>query len=118
MTTKKPPLRAVADDEVVPPAKPLSVAQAAKSGSHRDLLVAMRDRIADTVTNGNCPPRDLASLTKRLQDIANEIEAIDAREDDAAPGRLRELESALREIQPDHPMLTGTVDDRYDASAI
>jgi len=81
-------------------------------------LVAMRDRIAETVTNAACPPRDLASLTKRLQDIANEIEAIDAREDDEAPGRLRELEAALREIQPEHPLLTGTVDDRYDASAI
>lgn len=119
MSTKKPPsLRAVADDEVAAPAKPLSVTQAAKSGSHRDLLVAMRDRIAETVTNAACPPRDLASLTKRLQDIANEIEAIDAREDDEAPGRLRELEAALREIQPEHPLLTGTVDDRYDASAI
>ncbi|MDV2474225.1 hypothetical protein F8M49_30045 [Rhodococcus zopfii] len=118
MATRKV-LRAVADDEVAAPAKPLSVTQAAKSGSHRDLLVAMRDRIAETVTNAGCPPRDLASLTKRLQDIADQIEAIDAREADETPAhRLRDLEAALREINPEHPLLTGAVDDRYDASAI
>jgi hypothetical protein len=110
------PLRAVADDERVP--EQLSVAEAATSGSHRALLVAMRDRIAKTVTNDGCPPRDLASLTKRLQDIANEIEAIDARDDDAPGRRLHELEAALREIDPNHPLLAGAVDDRYDASAI
>ncbi|MDF3309764.1 hypothetical protein P3H15_32620 [Rhodococcus sp. T2V] len=116
MATQKP-LRAVADGETAP--EPLSVQDAAKSGSHRALLVAMRDRIAETVTNSGCPPRDLASLTKRLQDIANEIEAIDAREDDESPdNRLRALETALRELAPDHSLLAGTVDDRYDASAI
>lgn len=74
----KPRLRAVVPDEK-PPAKPKSVEQAAKSGSHRDLLVAMRDRIAVTVSNPDCPPRDLAALTRRLQDIAKEIESIDLR---------------------------------------
>lgn len=59
--------------------KKLDVAQAAASGTHRDLLVAMRDRIAKTVRNEDCPPRDLAALTRRLQDIAKEIEAIDLR---------------------------------------
>ena len=116
MATSKS-LRAVADDETAP--APLSVEQAAKTGSHRDLLVAMRDRIAETVAGAGCPPRDLASLTKRLQDIANEIEAIDAREDDESPdNRLRALETALRELAPNHSLLAGTVDDRYDASAI
>lgn len=74
----KPRLRAVPPDEK-PPAKPKSVAEAAKSGSHRDLLEAMRDRIAVAVSNPECPPRDLAALTRRLQDIAKEIEAIDLR---------------------------------------
>jgi hypothetical protein len=55
------------------------VAQAAASGSHRDLLVAMRERIARTVSDPDCPPRDLAALTRRLQDIAKEIEIIDQR---------------------------------------
>lgn len=74
---RKRPLRAVADGESKPPVK--SVAQAAANGSHRDLLVAMRERIARTVSDPDCPPRDLASLTRRLQDIAKEIEALDLR---------------------------------------
>jgi hypothetical protein len=57
----------------------LTVSQAAATGDHRSLLVAMRERIAATVSNPDCPPRDLASLTRRLQDIAKEIEAIDLR---------------------------------------
>lgn len=61
------------------PAAPKSVAEAAVSGDHRALLVSMRDRIARTVSNPDCPPRDLASLTRRLQDIAKEIEALDLR---------------------------------------
>ena len=60
----------------------VTVAEAARAGTHRDLLVAMRDRIAVTVTNPECPPRDLASLTRRLQDIAKELEALDAQERD------------------------------------
>lgn len=57
----------------------LTVAEAAASGDHRALLVSMRERIAQTVSNPDCPPRDLAALTRRLQDIAKEIEAIDLR---------------------------------------
>ena len=41
--------------------------------------MAMRRRIAKTVEDPNCPPRDLAALTRRLQEISREIEAIDAR---------------------------------------
>jgi hypothetical protein len=69
----------------VPPGRPpepvrkLNVAQAAATGDHRQLLVAMRERIARTVADPDCPPRDLAALTRRLQDIAREIEGIDAR---------------------------------------
>jgi hypothetical protein len=62
-----------------PKAKKLTVTQAAATGNHRDLLVAMRERIATAVSNPECPPRDLAALTRRLQDIAKEIEAIDLR---------------------------------------
>jgi hypothetical protein len=58
-------------------ARPLSVAQAAATGEHRALLVAMRERIAQTVSDPDCPPRDLAALTRRLQEIAKEISAID-----------------------------------------
>lgn len=62
-----------------PKPKKQSVAQAAATGDHRALLVAMRERIAATVSDPDCPPRDLAALTRRLQDIAKEIEAIDLR---------------------------------------
>jgi hypothetical protein len=84
-------LRAVAPGEK-PPAKPpkrLSIAEAAEGGSHRDLLAAMRERIAKTVQDPNCPPRDLAALTRRLQEIAREIEALDARAaEEAAENRV------------------------------
>ncbi|WP_457095223.1 hypothetical protein [Mycobacteroides abscessus] len=39
----------------------------------------MRDRIAQTVDDPDTSPRDLAALTRRLMDIAGEIEAIDAK---------------------------------------
>jgi len=76
-TARKPALRSVKVDDA--PILKQTVAQAAASGSHRALLVAMRERIAQTVSNPDCPPRDLAALTRRLQDIAKEIEGIDLR---------------------------------------
>ena len=77
MATARKNLRAVEPGEK--PKEPLTVSQAAATGNHRALLVAMRERIAKAVSNPDCPPRDLASLTRRLQDIAKEIEAIDLR---------------------------------------
>lgn len=76
--TKPRALRAVSPNDVPPP-KAMTVAQAAERGTHRDLLVAMRARIAKTVADPDCPPRDLAALTRRLQDIAREIEQLDLR---------------------------------------
>lgn len=74
---RKPALRSVGTDERSPrPAAPATVAEAARSGDPKALLVAMRERIAETVSNMACPPRDLASLTRRLQDISKEIAAI------------------------------------------
>lgn len=57
-----------------------TVAQAAESGTHRELLVAMRDRIAKTVTDPDCPPRELAALSRRLQDIVKDIRDLDLAE--------------------------------------
>ena len=71
-------LRAVAPDETPLRPRQMTVTSAAADGTHRDLLVAMRDRIARTVEDSGCPPRDLAALTRRLMEIAREIEAIDA----------------------------------------
>lgn len=68
-------LRSVAPDEPAPRRK--SVAEAAQSGDRLELLVAMRDRIAKTISDSDCPPRDLASLTRRLQDIAKEIDQLE-----------------------------------------
>ena len=77
MAAARKHLRAVGAGEKA--AKKLSVSEAAATGSHRELLVAMRERIARTVADPDCPPRDLAALTRRLQDISKEIEAIDLR---------------------------------------
>ena len=89
-------LRAVSPDEKAPPSKK-TVAEAAKLGQ-RDLLVSMRDRIAEAVSDPKCPPRDLASLTKRLQDIARDIAVLDA--------------------QADNQSSSGEVDDSYNPEAI
>lgn len=70
-------LRAVSDGEKPPAPKPKTVTQAR---TPRELLVAMKARVADAVENPNTPARDLAALTKRLMEIVREIEAIDARE--------------------------------------
>jgi hypothetical protein len=75
MAARKP-LRAVAPGEAAPVAQKFTVAQAAATGDHRALLVAMRERIAKAVSSEDCPPRDLAALTRRLQDISKEIEAL------------------------------------------
>lgn len=79
MPAARKPLRAVRADEKPKALPRLSVAQAAATGDHRSLLVSMRERVAQAVSDPECPPRDLASLTRRLQDIAKEIEAIDLR---------------------------------------
>lgn len=71
--TRQSPLKVVSP----PDGLLTSIRDAATSGSQRDLLVAMRDRVAEDLDSGVLP-RDLASLTKRLLEIVREIEAIDA----------------------------------------
>ena len=78
-------LRAVKPGETVKPAAPLSVAKAAESGDRRALLVAMRDRVAVTVSDPLCPPRDLAALSRRLIEIGKEITAIESRSQEDDP---------------------------------
>ena len=79
MAPRKPALRAVSEGEKGP-AKPKSVTEAADRGTTRELLVAMRARVATAVEDPNTPARDLAALTKRLVEVVRDIEAIDARE--------------------------------------
>lgn len=69
-------LRAVTDDEA--PQATKSVTEAASVGTKRELLVAMRDRIAKAVEDSSTPPRDLGTLTKRLSDVVRELESLDA----------------------------------------
>jgi hypothetical protein len=57
-----------------------SIATAADSGNPRDLLVALRARIAKACDDEETPQRDLAALSRRLLEIAKEIQAIDAEE--------------------------------------
>jgi acyl-CoA hydrolase len=80
VAARRAPLRSVPAGAKAPAkASRLTVAQAAETGDHRALLVAMRERIAASVSSADCPPRDLAALTRRLQDVAKEIEALDVR---------------------------------------
>jgi hypothetical protein len=82
MPEKPSRLRVVARDEkpaAAPKVSPRTVSQAAKDGDARELLAAMRDRIALAVESPTTAPRDLAALSRRLIEIAKEIEAIDLR---------------------------------------
>jgi ribosome-binding protein aMBF1 (putative translation factor) len=79
------PLRAVKPGEKSPRQK--SITEAADSGTTRELLVAMRARIAKAVEDANTPARDLAALTKRLVEVVRDIEAIDARDDQEGDAR-------------------------------
>jgi hypothetical protein len=58
--------------------QPATVKAAADSGTRRELLVALRSRIATDIDGPNTPSRDLAALSRRLLEIVKEIEAIDA----------------------------------------
>lgn len=81
MSSKKHLRTAGPEDEAAEAAKaaePLTVAEAA-TRSHLDLLRALRDHIAKEIDN-DVPPRDLAALSKRLVDLAKEIEALEAKE--------------------------------------
>src|SRR5690606_8151935 len=79
MAERRGKLRAVGPDDVPTVQVVKAVLEAAEGGEQRELLVAMRTRVAKAVQAADCPPRDLAALTRRLQDISREIEGIDAR---------------------------------------
>lgn len=96
-------LRAVPEGETAPapPPKPKTIIEAAEDGTRRDLLVALRSRIARTVHASDTPARDLAALSRRLLEISKEIEALDAEEEG-----------------DDISHAAGTKDEPWDASAI
>lgn len=70
-------LRAVGDGDRPLPTRRLSVLEAARNGTRRELLVAMRDRIAETVSRHDCPTKDLSPLTRRLQELDRDIAQLD-----------------------------------------
>lgn len=98
MAAKRTNLRAVTAADA--PAVPKSITEAASTGTHRELLVAMRDRIAKAVEDPKCPPRDLASLSRRLHELSKDIEQHDA-------------------VEAQEVARSGDVaDEKFDASAI
>lgn len=94
-------LRSVKESDKAPKAREThTVTTAAKDGDRLDLLTAMRDRIATAVEDSETPARDLAALTRRLLEIAKEIDV---------------LEAAARKALEDG---RHTKDERFDASAV
>ena len=55
-----------------------TIMQAADDGTRRELLVAVRARVAAAVQDPDTPARDLGTLTRRLMEIAREIDQIDS----------------------------------------
>lgn len=53
-----------------------AVESAAMSGDKLKLLLALRNRLAAEIDTA--PARDLSPLTRRLQDVVNEIEELEA----------------------------------------
>lgn len=56
----------------------LGVLDAVSSGDERDILLALRKRLAVAISDPDCSPRDLAALSNRLQDISEQIARYDA----------------------------------------
>lgn len=73
-------LRAVAPGEVPPKKAPMSVVSASADGTERDLLVAVQARVARAMDDPNVPGAALAALSRQLQDVAEKLKALDARE--------------------------------------
>jgi hypothetical protein len=70
----------MARDDNVTPLR--SVTKAVESGSRRELLVALRDRLWAAFHDERTQPRDLSPLTLRLKEIQAEIAEIDSRDDE------------------------------------
>lgn len=74
-------LRAVKDGETAPTA-PMSVLDATEHGGSRDVMAAMRKRLAASIDDPSTPARDLAALSRRLLEVDKTIREIDlAREE-------------------------------------
>lgn len=92
MSTKSAALRAVdPDDFPHEPARrePMTITEASEAGDRLGILRCLQDTIAREIEAG-IPPRDLAALSRRLMEIAKEVdelEAVEADTEDAAHGQ-------------------------------
>ena len=59
--------------------KKISLTDAAKSGNRKKILIALRDRLAETIENCESG-RDMAANSKRLMEVVEELEEIKAAE--------------------------------------
>jgi uncharacterized protein HemY len=78
-------LRAVEPGEK--PQKRLTVEEAAAQGEHRELLVALRARIAKSVGAANCSPVALTALSRQLVLISKELSVLDSSAERTLSGR-------------------------------
>ena len=53
----------------------MNLVEAAKSGNKRETLIALRDKIAETIENCESG-RDMAANSKRLMEVMAELEAL------------------------------------------
>lgn len=79
MAARKSSLRVVDPDERAV-AAPKTIVEAAENGDRLGELRLMRVRLAKALDDPNCPPRDMAALSRRQLEIGREIDAIVARE--------------------------------------
>ena len=78
---RKPALRAVGADEK--PDRPKDVSSAVKTGTPRDVNIAMQDRIAKAIDAEDIRGADLAALSRRLHELRKDLAAIDAQAQEA-----------------------------------
>ena len=55
--------------------------------ARRALLMRMHARVEEAVFDPETPPRDLAALTRRLMEIAKEVEVIDLQREQNGDGK-------------------------------
>jgi hypothetical protein len=75
---------------------PPTVATAAASGDERQLLIALRDEIAQAISDG-CAARDLGTLSRRLLEVTRELADLDARREQEQPVKRRGARAAADE---------------------
>jgi hypothetical protein len=73
-------LRRVEPDEA--PRRAPTTAEAVRDLGQREVLVAMRDKVAAAIDDSRTHPRDLAPLTRRLLELMGDIAMIDAEASD------------------------------------